>query len=299
MTEMPWELLRTFLAVMEHGSLSAAARELGMTQPTAGRHISLLEEAAGLPLFLRSSGGLLPTEQALALLPHARSMGFAAAAAARTISGQVGRVEGTVRISASEIVGVEILPPLLGRLQDEHPRLEIELSASDVVENLLQREADIAVRMAEPRQEALLARFVGNILLGFHASPDYIRRYGRPENLEAMSAHRLIGFDRQTAYLRTMSARLPDMQKVHFQFRADSNLAQLAAIRAAAGIGLCQLGLARRGAPLERLLPDFTVPLPTWVVMHEDLRTSTRCHTVFQSLAEGLKRYVQTQEKAL
>ncbi len=292
---MSWDLLRTFLAVMQHGSLSAAARELGITQPTAGRHIAQLEEQAGLPLFLRSSGGLLPTEQAKALLPHARSMGFAASAAARTVSGQAGRVEGTVRISASEVVGIEILPPILSGLQEKYPDLEIELSASDAVEDLLQQEADIAVRMAEPAQDALLVRFVGTIALGFHATEAYLARHGKPDSLAALNDHRLIGFDRQTAFLRSMAARLPDIANVHFRFRADSNLAQFAAIRAGCGIGLCQVALARRQADLQRLIPDFTVPLPTWIAMHEDLKGSTRCHTVFQALADGLKRHILAQ----
>ncbi|MBB4063429.1 LysR family transcriptional regulator [Gellertiella hungarica] len=295
MDHLSWDYLRTFLAVMEHGSLSAAARALGITQPTAGRHVALLEESTGQALFLRSSGGLLPTEQAEALLPHARSMAFAASAAARTLSGLAGKVEGTVRISASEVVGVEILPSIIAGLQEEHPGLEIELSASDAVEDLLQREADIAVRMAEPQQEALLVRFIGNITLGFHASEDYISRHGAPETLGDLKDHRLVGFDRQTAYIRAMAHRLPDMASVHFHFRADSNLAQLSAIRAGCGIGLCQTGLAERPPALTRLLPDFALPLPTWIAMHEDLRNSPRCYIVFQALAKGLKRLVDNR----
>ncbi len=286
-----WDLYRTFLAVIDHGTLSSAARELGLSQPTAGRHVAELEADLGHPLFLRSPSGLSPTEQALALLPHARSMAHAASALSRTASGRAGKVEGTVRVSASEMVGVEILPGILAPLQENHPGLEFELSASDAIEDLLQRQADIAVRMAEPRQDALLIRAVGTILLGFHASSAYLERHGRPLHFEDLARHRLVGFDRQTAYLRGMMQKFPEAGEAHFSFRADSNLAQFAAIRAGAGIGLCQIALARRHPELEPVLTGFTLPLPTWVAMHEDLRNSPRCRVTFDALVEGLKAH--------
>lgn len=292
MDEPGWDHYRSFLAVIDHGSLSAAARELGLTQPTIGRHIALLEEALGHPLFSRSSSGLLPTEQAEALVPHARGMAHAAAALQRTASGMAGKVEGTVRISASEIVGVEVLPFLLAPLQVLHPGLEFELSARDEVEDLLRRQADIAVRMTEPKQEALLARFIGNIALRFHAHRDYLARYGMPKHMGDLKDHKLVGFDRQRAYLRAMMKRFPEAADAHFSFRADSNLAQFAAIRAGLGIGICQVELARRHPELVPVLPGFSMPLPTWVVMHEDLKTSPRCRAVFDALCDGLKRQV-------
>ena len=287
-----WDYLRTFLSVLEHGSLSAAARELGLTQPTAGRHIALLEEQLGHTLFLRHSGGLLPTEQARAIEPQARAMAFAAAALSRTASGLAGRIEGSVRVSASEMVGVEILPDLFAGLQEQHPGLEIELSASDEVEDLMKRQADIAVRMAEPRQEALLVRHVGTILLGFHATRAYLDRHGTPQGLEDLRRHRLVGFDRQTAYIRAMTERFPEAAEVRFSFRADSNLAQFAAIRAGCGIGFCQYNLARRHPDLVPILPRIQLTLPTWVVMHEDLKSSPRCRTVFDALVKGLQGHV-------
>lgn len=287
-----WDHYRSFLAVIDHGSLSAAARELGLTQPTLGRHIALLEEALGHPLFSRSSSGLLPTEQADALVPYARGMAHAAAALQRTASGMAGKVEGTVRISASEIVGIEILPFLLAPLQHRHPGLEFELSARDDVEDLLRRQADIAVRMTEPKQDALLARFIGNIALRFHAHRAYLERYGTPVAIADLKHHRLVGFDRQRAYLRAMMKRFPAAAEAHFAFRADSNLAQFAAIRAGLGIGLCQVELAKRHPELVPVLPDFSMPLPTWVVMHEDLKSSPRCRAVFDALSEGLRQHV-------
>lgn len=294
MDDHSWDHYRTFLAVMDHGSLSAAARERGLTQPTASRHIDQLEESLGHKLFLRGSNGLLPTDQARDLLPHARAMAHAAAALLRTASGAANRVEGTVRISASEMVGVEILPPILSRLQERHPDLEIELSASDDVEDLLRREADIAVRMAEPRQDALLVRRLGEIVLGFHGLKSYLDTHGRPRSLTDLQAHRIVGFDRQTAYIRSLSRSFPEAADTHFSFRTDSNIAQFRAILAGCGIGICQVGLAKRHPELERLLPDFRLPLPTCVAMHEDLKTSPRCRAVFDALVEGLSAHIAT-----
>lgn len=292
MTSLNWDHYRTFLAVMEHGSLSAASRQLGLTQPTAGRHVGQLEESLGHRLFLRGAAGLMPTEQAFALMPHARAMAHAAAALERTASGMAGKVEGTVRVAASEIVGVEILPPILAELQERHPGLEIELSASDEVEDLLRREADVAVRMAEPSQDALLVRFLGDIQLGFHATKTYLDRHGRPQGMEDLRGHRTIGFDRQTAYIRAMAKRFPEVAEARFSFRTDSTLAQLRAIRAGCGIGLCQLELARQDPELERVIPAFALPLSTWIAMHEDLKTSPRCRAVFDALVIGLGRHI-------
>lgn len=290
--DMPnWDLLRTFLAVVDHGSLSAAARELGITQPTAGRHIAELEAATGQSLFLRSSAGLMPNEQAEALVPHARAMAYSAAALARTASGIAGAVSGTVRISASEIVGVEVLPAIIAELQERHPALEVELSATDQVEDLLKRQADVAVRMTEPKQDALLVRYVGTIELGFHATRAYLDRHGRPRDMEELGRHRLVGFDRQMPYIRALADRFPDAGTARFAFRADSNLAQFAAIRAGCGIGLCQVGLAKRNAELERVLPGFSLPLPTWVAMHEDMKSMPRCRAAFDALVNGLKAF--------
>lgn len=295
--DMPnWDHLRTFLAVIDRGSLSAAARDLGITQPTAGRHIGDLEAATGHSLFLRTASGLFPNEQAEALVPHARAMAYSAAAFARTASGMTGQVSGTVRISASEIVGVEILPQIIATLQARHPELTVELSATDAVEDLLKRQADVAIRMTEPRQDALVVKFIGVIQLGFHATKSYLETHGVPESLDDLGRHRLVGFDRQSAYLRAMADRFPAAASARFTFRADSNLAQFAAIRAGCGIGMCQINLARRHEDLVHVLTDFRLPLPTWVAMHEDMKSTPRCRVAFDALVAGLQTLAAPQE---
>jgi DNA-binding transcriptional LysR family regulator len=298
MTPLPssapnWDLYRSFLGVLEEGSLSGAARALGLTQPTIGRHIDSLEQALGLPLFLRSQLGFLPTEAALALRPYAQTLASTATALLRVASSQGGGVRGTVRISASQVVGVEILPPILAALRATHPELVVELTLSNRVEDLLRREADIAVRMLRPSQDALIARRIGDIEIGLHAQRHYLAQYGTPRNWEELNAHSLIGFDRENAFIRSLTKTHPEVKREAFALRTDNDLAQLAAIRAGFGIGICQVRLAARDPGLARVMPDaFSIKLDTWIAMHEDLRESPRCSVVFTALAQGLQHYV-------
>lgn len=292
--EPSWDFYRTFLTVLRLGSLSAAARELGLTQPTIGRHIDALEQAIDAQLFTRSPNGLLPTDAAITLEPYAKTMAAASSALLRAASDQRDTVAGTVRISASEVVAVEVLPPILASLQEKYPDLEIELSASDAIEDLLNREADIAVRMAEPTQDALVVRHIGDIPLACYAHRRYLQRYGTPHSFDDLKTHRLIGFDRQTAYVRTLMKRFPIAESIEFSFRADSHLAQLAALRAGIGIGLCQTGLADQHPDLIRILPGvLDMHLSVWVAMHENLKTSPRCRVAFDALVGGLQAYLK------
>jgi DNA-binding transcriptional LysR family regulator len=287
-----WDHYRSFLAVLEEGSLSAAARTLGLTQPTVGRHIEALEALFGTSLFLRVPQGLLPTDTALAMRPQAEVMAASSANLARIASGAQHMAQGTVRISASEIVAIEILPPILADLQETHPNLEVELSLSDKVEDLLRHEADIAVRMVPPQQSNLLSQRIGAIRIGFHAHASYLTKYGTPETLEDLRHHRLIGFDRHLVYIRDILKTRPDLANLRFAFRCDSNAAQLAAIRTGLGIGMCQTTLAKRHGELVEILPhQLNVDLDTYVVMHEDLRHSPRCRVAFDAVVNGLRAY--------
>lgn len=288
-----WELYRTFLSVLREGSLSGAARALGITQPTVGRHVAALEEALGTVLFTRSQTGLLPTEVALALRTHAEAMESTAASLERAASSQGEGVRGVVRVSASEVVCAEVLPAIVAGLRETHPALKVELVSTNRVQDLLRREADIAVRMVRPRQEQLVARRIGNIELGFHAHRDYLARHGTPRKLEELAAHALIGYDQPTAFVRNAGKALKGFTRDAFSLRTDSDLTQLALIRAGAGIGICQVALASRNPGLVRLIPrGFSLKLDTWVTMHEDLRGSPRCRATFDALAEGLARHI-------
>lgn len=290
--EPGWDLYRSFLAVMREGSLSAAARALGMTQPSLGRHVRQLEADLGVALFTRSPLGLTPTENAHELVPHAQAMAAASAALRRAASASNQEIRGVVRLTCSEVVGAEVLPPMLAAFRRQHPGIVIELSLSNQSEDLLRKDADIAVRMLRPAQAALVARRVGGIPLGLHAHRSYLKTYGRPLTVADLQQHALIGFDRETPALRALRSRLP-FSREDFALRTDNDLAQLAAIRAGFGIGICQCPIARRDRQLVHLLPDvFALELDTWLVMHEDLRTSRRVRLLYDHLARTLGAYV-------
>lgn len=289
-----WELYRSFLAVLREGSLSGAARSLGLTQPTVGRHVQQLEAALRTPLFTRSQRGLTPTDAAAALDPHAQAMAGAAAAILRAVSGKALQAQGVVRIAASEIVGVEVLPAILAEFRLAYPGIVIELSLSDRMEDLLRRDADIAVRMARPTQAALVARHIGPVTLGLHAHRRYVDARGTPGDMSQLARHALIGFDRETTAIRALRGQGLKLRRENFAFRADSHLAQLAAIRAGFGIGICQTPIARRDPHLVRVLPNhFAMELDMWLAMHEDLRASRPMQAVFDHLSKALSGYVR------
>lgn len=291
-TEISWELYRTFLAVLREGSLSGAARRLGITQPTAGRHVDQLEQSFGQRLFTRTQTGLQATDAAQALQGHAESMERTAAALQRAGTGyREGQVSGTVRVSASEVISMEVLPPALGRLQEVYPALRIELVATNTVQDLLQREVDIAVRMAPPKQDALVARHVGTVEIGLFAHESYLARAATPLTTDDLTDHALIGYDRETPFIRAASKAWPNWRRDAFAFRSDSDLVQLALVRAGAGIGGCQVALAARDPRLKRVLPGVSLPLETWIAMHGDLRTSRRHKVVFDALAACLQAH--------
>ena len=294
--EPSWEWYRSFLSVLQEGSLSAAARTLGLTQPTVGRHIEGLEAALGLRLFTRSYDGFAATEAALELQPYAAALADSAAALRRAASSHGDGVRGTVRVTVSEVMGVEVLPPILAALRQQHPELGIELMLSDRVDDLLHRGADIAVRMLRPTQDALVARRIGNVALGLHAQRSYLARHGTPTSMAELERHTLVGFDQENALIRRLQAEYSAFNRARLAFRSDSNLVQLAMVRAGYGIGVCQCALARRDPGLVRVLPDkFALDLDTWIAMHEDLRDSPRCAVVFNALAEGVAAYIATQ----
>jgi DNA-binding transcriptional LysR family regulator len=290
---LSWDLYRSFLAILKEGSLSAAARRLGLTQPTVGRHLEQLERELALPLFLRSPGGLTPTPAALALSSSAEAMEAAALALERNASAEAGDIAGAVRVTASEIVGVEVLPPMLAALGARHPRLAIELAITNANQDLPRRDADIAVRMARPTQAALVAKSVGAITLGLFARGDYLERHGTPSSISDLTDHALIGSDRDPP-LPIPDGMGAQLDRDAFSYRCDSHVGQLAALRSGAGIGVCQAPLARLDERLVRVLPEVGFDLPVWVVMHEDQRGSRRIRAVFDHLVDGMETYARS-----
>jgi DNA-binding transcriptional LysR family regulator len=289
-----WDDQQAFLAVLEEGSLSGAARRLGVAQPTVRARVEALEHALGAVLFTRSVNGLVPTEQARALADPARAMARASDAFVRAASAPPGEVAGAVRLSVAEFVGVEVLPPMLATLRAAHPRIIVEVSLSNAAADLLEQEVDIAVRMHPPRHEALVAKKVGAIPLSLFASPDYLARRGTPAGLEDLVTHDFIGPDRERADLEFAARMHPGLTRERFVARTDSHPAALAFARAGLGIAVVQRPIGRADPRLAPVLPDLVINrLDTWIVTHGDLRQVPRVRAAFDHLVEAFTAYVR------
>lgn len=282
-----WDDQRIFLAVLEEGSLSAAARRLGLSHPTVRSRIEALEAALGTVLFTRSVNGLAPTETAEALRGPARAMAMASELFVRQASSAGSAVAGTVRVSVPEFMGIEVIPAMLARLRQAHPGVRIELSLSNAPADLLAQEVDVAVRTVTPTQAALVARKVAAIPLGLFASPDYVERRGVPASLASLADHDVIGPDRNRGDLAVAERIAGGFLRERLVLRTDSHPAQLAAARAGVGIAVAQVPVGDADPRLVRILPEFDVAvLETWIVTHENLAKVPRVRAVFDTLAE-------------
>jgi len=290
MRDTNWSYWRTFLAVLNTGSLSSAAKELQTTQPTVGRHIDELERYVEGSLFSRSQKGLLPTPLAVSLQATAEEMSAAARALERRAKTPNGTVSGTVRITASEIVGVEILPPILAQLRTLHPDINIELVLNNQQDDLLSRNADVAVRMTPPEQDRLVRTRIGTAPVGMYGTSSYLATHTAPKTQSQLAQHDLIGFDREEQRLQGFKIGRQDAQKEDFAFRCDSDIGHLAAVRAGLGLGFVQCAIADLESDLIRVLPKtLAVSMSVWLAMHEDLRNEPSVHAVFQHLAASLR----------
>lgn len=287
-----WGDQQAFLAVVETGSLSAAARQLRLTQPTVRHRIEALEHATGTALFIRAPNGLIPTEHARDLAAHVRAMHLASEAFYRNASGQPGELAGSVRLSVSDFMGTIVLPPMLRGLRQRHPALGIEIALSNTLADLLGQEADVAIRMNRPKQAALVAKHVGSVPLGFFAHVDYVERRGLPASFDQLIGHDLIGPDRSPGDLAVVQAIAPFLRRQAFGIRTDSHPAQHAAIRSGLGIGVLQKPVGMRDKDLVAVVPEYTVfDLPVWIVTHEDLRRTPRIRAVFDHLVAEFEIY--------
>ena len=291
-----WPWLRSFVAVVESGSLTAAAERLHTTQPTVGRHIRALERQLGETLFDRRPGGLVPTARATGLYERAAAAEQAVTGLALSLqSGAAGsersaQLVGVVRVTTSVIFAVELLPSLLAPLLEQHVQLQVELTASDELRNLLRREADVAVRFVRPTQAEVVATRVGELPIGLFAHRSYLERHGVPRRIAALAGHTVVGSEDPQAFVRAAAQHGVAMTHERVRLRSDSLLAQIAALRAGVGIGACQVWLAQRHPELVRVLPRLVVgSLPVWVAAHDDLHRSRRIRTVFEHLVQQLR----------
>lgn len=295
--DFDWTLIRSFLAVMEAGSLMGAARRLGAHQPTLGRHVAELEAQLGGALFERTGRGLSPTVLARQIAEAASQMQAAADSLGRAALGQQNESVGTVRITASEMVAAWLLPPLLARLQEQEPGISIELVASNQISNLLRREADIAVRMVRPAQGTLVARKIGDMGLGAYAHTDYLRRAGTPATVAELLEHRLIGMDTDDSLLRGFSQLGVPVHKEDFALRTDNHIVYGRLLAAGAGVGFAAHYNARQWPGLCRLLPELPIPpLPCWLTVHREIHGNRLIRLVYDYLAEAIPAALASTE---
>lgn len=292
---LDWNLLRALGAVLAQGSFTQAAARLGTSQPTLSRQIAALEAQLGTPLFQRGTRRLQPTPAALALAEPAQRMLAAAqacAVAADAVGSDSDDLAGTVRLTASDVVSTEVLPGLLAQLARQHPQIQIELVPGDALSNLLEREADIAVRMLRPTQGTLITRHIADWPLGFYAHRRLIDAHGGPPTLATLADHRWVGMDQSTQMLDGFRAAGHPVDRRFFAMRCDSQPVNLALVRAGVGIGVVMVPLARRLPDLVPVLPQLQLPvLPVWLTAHRALRSSRRLRRVFDVLADGLRTW--------
>lgn len=289
MSDFNWQLIPSFLAAHQHGSLLGAARALGISQPTVGRHVSALEAQLGTPLFERTGRGLVPTPAAARLADAARAMEIGAQTLMRGAQQAQATLSGTVRLSASQPVACFLLPPLLARLRAELPGVQLELVVSNAVSDLQKREADIAIRMLRPTQGTLVARRIGQVGVSACAHRDYLARRGVPQEPTDLLRHDLVGNDKVQDIQRGFAAMGHPVRPELFALRTDDLIAYWAAVRAGLGIGFVASYLLRNDPDLVPVLPDLPLPsLPVWLVVHREIRSSRRMRAVYDFLAREL-----------
>ena len=283
-----WNHARAFLAAADGGSLSAAARRLGQTQPTVSRQIAALEDALNVTLFERTARSVILTEAGVELLDHVRSMASGANMISLVASGQSQSIEGQVRITASDMMSAYVLPPILKALREQATLLEIDVIADNGVRDLVRREADIAIRHVRPDQPDLLTRRVRDEIMRFYASRAYLEAHGEPQ-ADDLSGHQIISFvgvDRMLGYLRPIGL---DLTQANFRMSSSSQFVAWELARSGLGMMIMPDRIATRSPEFVAVLNDveaFTIP--TWLVAHRELRTSRRIRLVFDHLADSL-----------
>ncbi|WP_176445044.1 LysR family transcriptional regulator [Maliponia aquimaris] len=283
-----WNRARAFLVTAEEGSLSAAARALGMTQPTLGRQVTALEEELGVVLFERVGRGLVLTQAGTQLMTHVRAMGEAAMGVSLAASGQAQAASGHVAVTASEIYSAWLMPRIARALRDTAPGITLEIVASNEIRDLRRREADIAIRNARPDDDDLIGKLVGEDEGTFYATPDYLARLGPITGPADLARASFIGFADNANFIAALHQRDIPVTPAQFPVTASSHLAHWEMARAGLGLGTVPCGLGDGDPTMRRVLPEVTFRFPVWLVAHRELRTSPRVRIVWDLLAAML-----------
>ena len=286
-----WNHIRAFLATAEEGSLSAAARRLGQTQPTLGRQVSALESDLGLLLFERVGRALSLTVAGAELLEEVRAMGAAADRVALVASGQSQSIAGRVAITASDVYSASLLPQALRVLQLRAPKLTIDVVATNDIQDLLRREADIAIRHMRPDQPDLIARLVREDTARFYAASSYLDKAGRPETRADLARHDFVGFGDTARMLEHLLPLGLPLSEANFRIGSSSGLVAWEMVKQGFGIAPMSDMVARGAAGLECVLPELDpMVFPVWLTTHRELHTSRRIRLVWDVLADFLSR---------
>ena len=291
-----WNRARAFLVTAEEGSLSAAAKALGVSQPTLGRQVAALEEELSTALFERGGRGLELTRNGLELLAYVRAMGEAASSLSLAATGQAQSIEGEIAISASEITAAYILPPILQRLRYQYPGIRINLVASNEASDLRRRAADIAIRNFRPTEPDLIARKVGEFSATLYARPEILADLPSPLT-EDLCKVPFIGFlSNNERYVGALAQRGLKLREEQFVARTDSHLVHWQMARAGIGIGMMPVELGNAEAEVERVFEDKVFGGDVWLVSHRELRMNLRVRTVFDFLVAELSEYFGESE---
>jgi DNA-binding transcriptional LysR family regulator len=283
-----WNRMRAFLATANEGSLTSAARSLGLTQPTLSRQISALEEEIGLMLFERVGRGLILTAAGREMQHYVRDMGAAADRVALAALGQAQSIEGEVRITASDILSAVLLPSAVSKIKTLAPNLVIDVIADNDVRDLMRREADIAVRHVRPQHPDLVARLICEANAYFYASKEYLAARGHPRSLSDLKQHDFISMgdaSRMVDYLRNIGIHLERRQ---FQVGSENGVVGWALAQAGLGIIPMDEAVARHSPNMVQVLPQTPISFPIWLTTHREIHTSPKMRLVFDVLAEVL-----------
>lgn len=284
-----WNQIRAFQATAETGSLSAAARKLGLTQPTLSRQVSALEEHLDLTLFERVGKRLVLTSAGLALRQHADRMEAAGRDFSLAASGQSEAVEGVVSISASDGVAMFVLPPIIERIRKTHPGIRLNVVVSNTLSDLQRREADIAIRHVRPDNPELVGKLVREAQAGFYASREWLEAHGPVESVADAKGKSFIGYNGDGEYLGYLQALGLDIDEANFTTSSENAFLSAEMARRGMGIAVIMREVAERMpelAPVLGELPPITFPF--WLVAHREVNTARRIRLVFDMLAEML-----------
>lgn len=286
-----WNKARAFLVTAEEGSLSAAARALGMAQPTLGRQVDGLEQELGIVLFERVGRGLTLTPSGLELLAHVRDMGEAAGRVSMTALGQSQALEGTICISASETYAAVLLPPIIAKLRIMEPGIQVEIVVANRASDLRRREADIAIRNFRPTEPDLIAKKICDADAVLYATPDYIEKIGNPTKPSDLRKADFVNMDHSGMMLKGLNTLGLGLTEANFPLLTENYLVMWELVRQGAAIGVLDAHIGDADPVVRRVLPDLEpLVFPIWLVSHRELTTSRRIRRVYDFLAEELKR---------